>query len=164
MISYHGNSDLICAEAIKRGYIKVDAGAGKAWAVRFYGKELSSINRLGYKVFTLHLDGKRLQIKFHRLIWIAANGLIPEGMMIDHINRDRSDNRLENLNLVDAKGNAQNRRNYSGRKNPAAKFSEEVILKIRADFKSCKNVARIARKYGVSHSQTSNIVHRRSWV
>lgn len=45
----------------------------------------------------------------HRLAWILTHGSIPDGMMIDHINRVRHDNRLCNLRLVNAKGNAANR-------------------------------------------------------
>jgi hypothetical protein len=52
---------------------------------------------------------KRKRIYAHRLAWILTHGSIPDDMMIDHINRDRSDNRLANLRLVDAKGNATNR-------------------------------------------------------
>ena len=36
----------------------------------------------------------------HRLIREAYNGLIPEGMVIDHINNNKHDNRLCNLRLV----------------------------------------------------------------
>jgi len=36
----------------------------------------------------------------HRVIWRMCNGPIPRGMMVDHINRDPTDNRLKNLRLV----------------------------------------------------------------
>lgn len=42
----------------------------------------------------------------HRIIWETFNGKIPEGMQIDHINNDRSDNRLINLRLCSAHQNS----------------------------------------------------------
>jgi hypothetical protein len=44
----------------------------------------------------------------HRIIWELFNGPIPEGMVIDHINGDPWDNRLENLRMVTPKANNQN--------------------------------------------------------
>ena len=56
----------------------------------------------------------------HRLIWEAFHGPIPEGSYIDHINRDRSDNRLANLRLVNVRQSQANRgdrsNNTSGHK------------------------------------------------
>lgn len=46
----------------------------------------------------------------HRIIWELHNGAIPDGMEIDHINHNKSDNRIENLRLVTKRGNALNRK------------------------------------------------------
>jgi len=61
-----------------------------------------------------HLDGYYATKYFgktylvHRLIWIMHNGPIIDDMVIDHINHDRKDNRLENLRLVTRQENAMN--------------------------------------------------------
>lgn len=49
----------------------------------------------------------------HRLVWESFNGSIPKGMHTDHVNRDSSDNRLENLRLAEVHQNAYNSRRRS---------------------------------------------------
>ena len=41
----------------------------------------------------------------HRIVWEAFNGPIPAGLQINHINEDKTDNRLDNLNLMTPKEN-----------------------------------------------------------
>jgi hypothetical protein len=44
------------------------------------------------------VDGTRYMA--HRLAWLWCHGDIPDGMVIDHKNGDRGDNRIVNLRLV----------------------------------------------------------------
>lgn len=69
------------------------------------------VNNWGYRRVSWD-RGKlgRVREYAHRLVWVMHNGDIPEGMMVDHINLNREDNRIENLRLVDKSGNAQNAR------------------------------------------------------
>jgi hypothetical protein len=45
---------------------------------------------------------------YHRVIWAVCNGDIPEGSYIDHIDRDPTNNRIENLRLATPAQNAFN--------------------------------------------------------
>lgn len=168
MIAYHGKQeiskpDAMCVTALEKGFLRVDAKAGRAWALRFAGKEVGCRNKRGYIVFTLHLGGSRAQIKMHRLVWIAAHGIIPAGLMPDHDNRVKNDNRIGNLRLVDCKGNAANRRSYSGARNPAAKITKEIADAMRSRHRLLKSYGKVSREFSVSKSLVAQIIRRELW-
>ncbi len=68
------------------------------------GKQAGCTDALGYRV--VGVGGKKY--KEHRLVWLLANKEWPEHQ-IDHINRNRSDNRLCNLRDVNQRQNCRNR-------------------------------------------------------
>lgn len=70
------------------GTLRVEKGVPLGWRVRHKGKT----------------------IQIHRLIWTIANGSIPHGMVVDHIDGNPANNLIENLRLVEAPLNARNRK------------------------------------------------------
>ena len=64
------------------------------------------INTGGYLVWSPVVDGKRLSIPYHHLVIGKPIGKLE----VDHINMDKTDNRLDNLRIVDRKTNANNRK------------------------------------------------------
>jgi len=57
------------------------------------------------------------EVFLHRQIWVDSYGKIPDGLTIDHINNDKTDNRLENLQLLTRADNSA-----KGRVNRAKKY------------------------------------------
>lgn len=87
----------------------------RRWNTRWAGKEaLASVDTGGYRNGRI-LGKMRLA---HRVVWLIAYGEWPEAD-IDHINGNRSDNRLSNLRavpeLVNSRNRTKPRNNVSGR-------------------------------------------------
>lgn len=69
------------------------------------GQEAGTDYAKGYK--RVYFNGKTYAV--HRVIWELFNGKIPDGMHIDHIDGNASNNRIENLRLATPSQNAMNR-------------------------------------------------------
>jgi hypothetical protein len=68
------------------------------------GSEAGCIHHTGYRVITVNSKS----YKVHRLIWIMFNGDIPKSCVLDHKDRNKLNNNIENLRLVTAKQNNLN--------------------------------------------------------
>lgn len=83
---------------------KVKRSGTKRW------KTAGCMHRNGYVVVTY----KGKQYPAHRLIWLWHHGYLPEkGTEIDHINRHRDDNRIENIRMVSRQCNQRNTGNWA---------------------------------------------------
>jgi len=71
-------------------------------------KEAGTISN-GYRL--LRVNQKNMWA--HRVAWLLATGEDPEGMVIDHINGDRLDNRIENLRTATYSQNSANAKRHS---------------------------------------------------
>lgn len=74
-----------------------------------YGHLSWYLNDNGYAVRVYGGVNDRRTVRLHRLIMEA-----PEGLVVDHLNGDRLDNRRSNLRLCSQKVNSQNRKNTKG--------------------------------------------------
>ena len=91
------------------------AQAWKNFNTRFAGVGAGSPNNEGY----VHIKISGRLHKAHRLAWLITHREWPYGQ-IDHINHNRSDNRLDNLRVVT---NQQNTYNQKKRKTNASGFT-----------------------------------------
>lgn len=73
------------------------------------GKKVIAKDTDGYVVVSATIAPRTYKkMRGARLVWVLYHGDIPEGMIVDHINRIRDDNRIENLRLASCKENAVN--------------------------------------------------------
>lgn len=73
------------------------------------GLPYCNYDRDGY--IRVRFDNK--EYRAHRIIWEMHNGPIPEGMLIDHIDRDVKNNNITNLRLATRQQNNSNKSGIS---------------------------------------------------
>lgn len=98
------------------------------------------------------LDGKR--IGAHRRAYIEAKGPIPEGMVIDHLCRNKACVNPDHLEAVPQRENIL-------RGSMSAKLDWEKVRVIRA---SAKKGTELAAEYGVTPQAISQIRRNQTWV
>jgi hypothetical protein len=131
----HPHADLIHANKHRFVY----DGINLLWADNFHrlakkGQIAGYIDSSGYR--QVRLNGKAVLV--HRIIWVMHYDTYPD--QIDHINRDRLDNRLCNLR---ASNNTLNQHNATKRKDNSSGFQG-------VGYKNNRWVARITA-YGKRH-------------
>ena len=95
--------------AIERGFT-YDPHTGKIYGVK--GKEIKNKCNNGYVRLKLWTPHKQYQLKGHQYAWYIVHKEIVE--QIDHINGDKSDNRIENLRAVTHQQNQWNQTKAKG--------------------------------------------------
>jgi len=95
------------------------------------GKEAGHVHTctVGKKYVQVRCD-RRLAYA-HRIIWTMVMGEIPDGMQIDHIDGDGTNNRLANLRLVT---DSENKRNQRKMKNNTSGFTGVYLDKRRGTY------------------------------
>ena len=101
----------------------------------------------------------------HRMIWAYVHGPIPEGMQINHKNGVKTDNRIDNLELVTPSENmkhayASGLASAVGEKNGRAKLTDSIARSIRA---SALTPEELAKRHSVSVRTIRYIKDGISW-
>lgn len=150
-------------DSVKSGKIIVDFETGDIYSTTIRGREgekvkLKGSDCNGYLVHTISLNGIKKQVRAHQVVWIAANGLYDKNLfVIDHINRDRKDNRLSNLRLVTQKENVAN----CERKDTHILSIEDRLRVCELFYGGNNSIREIAEDFGVSKSTVFNILHEK---
>jgi hypothetical protein len=92
-------------DELKAKFILRDDGV---FVNRTNGRAVGNTDKDGYTTIAFNVRGKTKTHKAHRLVWLWYFGEMPAGQL-DHINRVKDDNRIENLRLASAEQNMSNR-------------------------------------------------------
>jgi len=124
---------------------------------------------LGVSLFD-HPDSTRFYI--HRLVALAFIPNPDNKPCVNHKNRDRYDNRVENLEWVTYQENSQHLissvdyvppRAVKGEDSPSAKLNAEVVEQLRLSWEPGAPIGSLARLYGVSHRAIYQALSGNTW-
>lgn len=101
------------------------------------GGMMSKLTRNGYWLTCATYNRKAYYFCEHRVVWAWHNGAIPEGREINHIDFNRSNNHIENLELVSHSENMQHSAErlawaQVGEKSTRAKLTDKQAKAIRS--------------------------------
>ena len=118
----------------------------------------------GYKILGLNKNGLRTNFKIHRLV---AQAFIPNPEnkpQVNHINGDKLDNRVENLEWVTASENALHsyKLGLQTTKHIGSKLTNKDVIGIRR-LSIVRSRKELSIAYNVSYRTICNIVNRDTW-
>jgi hypothetical protein len=121
-----------------------------------------------YRVPLVDLNGYQKNFLVHRLVLINFSAFDQEKKQVNHINGDKTDNRIENLEWVTCSENQIHAhkiglKSQKGENHAQARLKESDILEIRKLIQLGYKQKVIAEKYGIIRSYVSEIKTRKAW-
>lgn len=127
-----------------------------------YGKERilkQSKNSSGYLTVSLYIEGKTFSKVVHRLVAIAFIPNPENKIEVNHIDEDKKNNRLENLNWMTSKENS----NWGTRIERQVKSISKPIKVIYQDdtYEIWESATVFANEYGINSGGITNVLSGR---
>jgi hypothetical protein len=128
----------------------------------------------GYGQFVIRKNKKVIALSAHRTAYRLFNGLIPEGLQVNHTcdnkvcvnpNHLYAGTQKENLSDMIQRGRQnKDRSKMRGENNPKSKLTNEDVLEIRRLYKD-EHIyqSELGKQFGVSQCAICCIVNRKSW-
>lgn len=129
----------------------------------------SKIDKAGYYIVIIQIDKKRTYFRIHRMLGIYfVNGKTDQKNEIDHINCNKLDNRLENLEWVTHVENTKRAHKNGlcshGSYKTNSKINEKIAIAIYNDYHKNKLTQRQCwEKYNTTRSVVQKIVLKQRW-
>lgn len=125
-------------------------------------KEANFVGKDGYKRLYLWNEGCNKAHLVHCLVAFAFNGPAPENHIVNHIDGNKLNNSIDNLEYVTYTGNIlhayDNNLRSSGEDHPWSKYSDDLINKIRERHKEGLGCRRLAKEFNISKNTIVAII------
>lgn len=108
----------------------------------------------GYPYITLYRGGKQVSLRVHRIVYEAFSGEIPSGLVINHIDGDKTNNKRDNLELVSPSENSRHAIAIGLRKSLKKVYSRDQF-NTEEEFESAASAGRF---YGISPQTVRRII------
>lgn len=128
------------------GRWKIDVEKGEIYTREGLSKHLGI---RGYKTVSSTYNGRKYDFKQHQIIVIAA-GLNPVGKQINHIDGNKLNNSISNLEVVTPSENLRHAFRMGLAKTVNRLFSDSDVRDIRSKLRNGDTAVNIARIYGTS--------------
>jgi hypothetical protein len=145
-------------------------GKGRGRGVRIGRVLKACLTTAGYPTVSLWKDGEPRTHYVHHLVWRIFRGEVPEGFEINHIDLNKQNPALGNLEIVTHLENIRHEIRASGGRrgegNGHAVLTVEQVRYIRENYKFRDKKfggMQLAKKFGVSKATICDITHNRSW-
>lgn len=124
-----------------------------------------SLDTDGYKLITLY-NGKRKMFRVHRLVVENFIGSIPDGMQVNHIDYNRANNHVENLEIVTRLENV--RHSYDRIAKANSKRNSKVTIREVDEIKEKYSTGKytqieLGNMYGLKRSGISDLLNGKTW-
>lgn len=123
--------------------------------------KLRPADNRGYSVITLFTDKKKYTKKVARLVWEAFNGC-PCKLTVDHIDRNPSNNNINNLRCITLQENLKNRNIYK-EKNKYNLTTEDKMNIVRDYRLKLETTWTLSNKLGIPINYLQTVFKRGSW-
>lgn len=159
-----GSKGMSCSEFVglmrERGFSYNEKDGGFLTVKK---KTAGKLTRNGYRTLSLQKDNEIYTFCEHRCVWTWFNGEIPDGMVINHKDFDRSNNRIENLEAVTHSENMQyskeagHMNGTKGEKNGKSIWTDKEVQAMKFLRKNGWKVKEISKFFGGKYE---NVVGR----
>ena len=146
------------------GRVRRDKHGQGTWA----GRILKPVIDDGYPQVNLWFQGRHHRFRVHAIVASHFIGDRPEGAHVNHIDGDKQNNSVWNLEYVSATENTLHQHRIGltrvrGSDNGHAKLDDDAVRTIRR-LKGVRKGVELAARYGVSPATISEVQSRKVWA